>query len=98
MKITIDTKEDSHEELRRVIKMLSAMIGEASEYNSSSQRSEPASGDGLFDMFGSPDASTAEQQQLGNGSEEGVGSSPAESETTETSDDGSDEDVKITTY
>lgn len=28
MKITIDTKEDSHEEIRRVIKMLSSLVGE----------------------------------------------------------------------
>jgi hypothetical protein len=28
MKITIDTKEDSHEELRKVIKMLSSLVGE----------------------------------------------------------------------
>lgn len=27
MKITIDTKEDSHEELREVIKMLSSLVG-----------------------------------------------------------------------
>jgi hypothetical protein len=28
MKITIDTKEDSHDEIRRVIKMLSSLVGE----------------------------------------------------------------------
>ena len=28
MKITIDTKEDSHEEIRRAIKMLSSLVGD----------------------------------------------------------------------
>ena len=28
MKITIDTKEDSHEEIRKVIRMLSSLVGE----------------------------------------------------------------------
>ena|SRR3989338_4237715 len=28
MKITIDTKEDSHEEIRKIIRMLSSLVGE----------------------------------------------------------------------
>jgi len=28
IKITIDTKEDSHEEIRRIIRMLSSLVGE----------------------------------------------------------------------
>ncbi|MFH1316530.1 MAG: hypothetical protein ABII01_03365 [Candidatus Woesearchaeota archaeon] len=31
MKITIDTKEDSHEEIRKVIRLLNHLIGESSE-------------------------------------------------------------------
>ena len=65
MKITIDTKEDSPEEIRKLIRMLSAMIGD-SDYGS--QRAPPASGEGLFNMFGDPAASTSEQQQLGSNS------------------------------
>ena len=62
MKITIDTREDSPEEIRKLIRMLSALIGD-SEFGS--QRTPPASGEGLFNIFGDPAASTAEQRQLG---------------------------------
>ena len=65
MKISIDTKEDSPEEIRKLIRMLLALVGDSSDY--ASQRSPPATGEGLFDMFGDPAASTAEQQQLGKG-------------------------------
>lgn len=60
MKITIDTKEDSPEEIRKLIRMLLALIGE-SGYG---EKTPPASGEGLFDMFGSPESSTSEQQQM----------------------------------
>ena len=33
MKITIDTKEDSHEEIRKVIRMLQHLVGETSYSN-----------------------------------------------------------------
>lgn len=33
MKITIDTKEDSHEEIRKVIRMLTHLVGEQPETN-----------------------------------------------------------------
>ncbi len=33
MKITIDTKEDSHEEIRRAIKMLSSLVGERETFS-----------------------------------------------------------------
>ncbi len=33
MKITIDTKEDSHEEIRKIIRMLSSLVGEKSFSN-----------------------------------------------------------------
>ena len=64
MKISIDTKEDSPEEIRKLIRMLLALVGDA-DY--SSQRAPPSSGEGLFDMFGDPAASTSQQQQLGGG-------------------------------
>ena len=60
MKISIDTKEDSPEEIRKLIRMLLALVGDSSDY--SSQRAPPATGEGLFDMFGDPAASTSEQQ------------------------------------
>ncbi len=65
MKITIDTKEDSPDEIRKLIRMLLALAGDSSDY--SSQRAPPSSGEGLFDMFGNPEASTSEQQQIGSG-------------------------------
>lgn len=69
MKISIDTKEDSPEEIRKLIRMLLALVDDSSGYG---ERTPPATGEGLFDMFGDPAASTAEQQQLGKG---GSGSS-----------------------
>lgn len=33
MKITIDTKEDSHEEIRKVIRMLQNLVGEEKVYS-----------------------------------------------------------------
>ncbi len=65
MKISIDTKEDSPEEIRKLIRMLLALVGDSS--GSYGERTPPASGEGLFDMFGDPQASTSEQQQLGKG-------------------------------
>lgn len=65
MKISIDTKEDSPEDIRKLIRMLLALIGESSGYG---ERTPPSTGEGLFDMFGDPQASTSEQQQLGKGS------------------------------
>ncbi|HIG97946.1 TPA: hypothetical protein HA231_00785 [Candidatus Woesearchaeota archaeon] len=64
MKISIDTREDSPEDIRKLIKMLLALIGE-----SAAERTPPASGEGLFDMFGNPDSPTSEQQQLGGGTD-----------------------------
>ncbi len=64
MKISIDTKEDSPEEIRKLIRMLLALVGDSSGYG---EKSAPSTGEGLFDMFGDPQASTTEQQQLGKG-------------------------------
>ena len=108
MKITIDTKEDSPEEIRKLIRMLAAMIGEgASDYG---QRSEPAATEGLFDMFGDPAASTSEQQQLGD-SGGSAGSSGAggavdinefldkgSSSEQKPSGNGEDEDLRVVPY
>ena len=55
MKITIDTKEDSHDDLRKVIRMLQHMVGESNDgailSNSSSGPSEESTG-AFFNMFG----------------------------------------------
>jgi len=58
MKITIDTKEDSHEEIRRVIKMLSSLVGEKEFMSNQDIFSDDASkqSNGAFNIFNSPDS------------------------------------------
>ncbi len=90
MKITIDTKEDSPEDIRKLIKMLLALIGEG---YGGSEHTPPAEGAQLFDMFGSPTASTSEQQQMANNEGMDVNEfidKPGGS--------GSDDDVKVVPY
>jgi len=62
MKITIDTKEDSHQEIRKVIKMLSSLVGEKEIFSNqkdvfSDDKEESVESDdqssGIFNMFGS---------------------------------------------
>jgi len=65
MKITIDTKEDSHEEIKKVISLLTHLIGEIPattqrnifEDTSSTGISIPSSG-GIFGLFDSPPSSS----------------------------------------
>ena len=102
MKISIDTKEDSPEEIRKLIRMLLALVGDSSDY--SSQRSPPASGEGLFDMFGDPAASTSEQQQMGkdSGSSNGMDINDfidhADESSSQKSGTDDDEDFKVVPY
>ncbi|MBI2208569.1 hypothetical protein HYU50_03660 [Candidatus Woesearchaeota archaeon] len=58
MKITIDTKEDSHEEIRRVIKMLSSLVGEKEIMSNQDIFSDSSSSQegGAFNMFSSSDS------------------------------------------
>ena len=59
MKITIDTKEDSTEEIKKLIKMLSSLIGE--EYKSGDENKEvPEVSEGTFNMF---DSSAEEEKE-----------------------------------
>lgn len=50
MKITIDTKEDSEEEIKKAINLLSSLIG-AVESSTLSSDPEPVVGEGIFGMF-----------------------------------------------
>ena len=66
MKITIDTKEDSHEEIKKIIKMLSSLVGEqeiisnqGNIFSGNSENNENSQND-MFSVFGS---------NSGNGSE-----------------------------
>ena len=103
MKITIDTKEDSPEEIRKLIRMLFALIGDsAGDYGS--QRTPPASGEGLFDMFGDPAASTSEQQQMGTGSGSGsqgsvdINAFIDKNDSDEKKSSDGDDDIKVVPY
>jgi len=59
MKITIDTKEDSNEDIKKLIKMLSSLIGK--EYTSEDENKEvPEVSEGTFDMF---DSSAEEKKE-----------------------------------
>ncbi len=61
MKITIDTKEDSAEEIKKLIKMLSSLIGE--EYKSEDENKEiPEISEGVFNMFDSPSEEKKEEE------------------------------------
>jgi len=62
MKITIDTKEDSHDEIRKIIRMLSSLVGEETRFNQGnifegSSSATPNSGNLLGNLFGGSDAS-----------------------------------------
>ena len=51
MKITIDTKEDSHEEIKKIIKMLSSLVGEefrTNQPNIFESADQPAPSGGVF--------------------------------------------------
>ena len=52
MKITIDTKEDSYEEIRKIIKMLSSLIGEKEVMTNQPEINEQKTGDAFSSMFG----------------------------------------------
>ncbi len=96
MKISIDTKEDSPEEIRKLIRMLLALVGD-SDY--SQQRAPPASGEGLFNMFGDPAASTSEQQQLGGSGNSGSTDINDFIDKSGSDDDkSSDDDMKVVPY
>ncbi len=99
MKISIDTKEDSPEEIRKLIRMLLALVGDSSGYG---EKAPPSTGEGLFDMFGDPAASTSEQQQIGKSSGDGITDindfleKPGEPSQKSSSDD--DEDLRVVPY
>lgn len=75
MKITIDTKEDSHEEIQKAIRLLSALIGDKEIMssqgdifgdNSTGPSGSSGSSGGVFDMFNASsgsDANKAEEAQ-----------------------------------
>ncbi len=73
--------------------MLLSLIGDSSGY--SSDRTPPASGEGLFDMFGDPAASTSEQQQIGKQAD---GSTDINDFIDKDAQQADDEDIKLVPY
>lgn len=69
MKIQIDTKEDSHEEIRKVIKMLSSLVGDQeimsnqSNIFSDNTQNDNQNSD-IFSMFSSGSSSNASDSNL----------------------------------
>ncbi|MBI2651577.1 hypothetical protein HYX01_03840 [Candidatus Woesearchaeota archaeon] len=61
MKITIDTKEDSPEEIKKAIKMLSSLIGE--ETQNALDSSKETSPD-IFNMFENADSESKEEKEI----------------------------------
>ena len=94
MKISIDTKEDSHEEIRKVIRMLQHLVGESSYSNQSN----------IFDND-SPSLPSSSESESSEGGTSAFGAmfgddsnvvSPEVSE--ESSDSSSDSEVEIIPY
>ena len=73
MKITIDTKEDSHEEIQKVIRMLSSLVGEPEVMsNQGDLFGDSGTGEnqsGGSDMFSDDSSSNDSSGDSGNSSE-----------------------------
>ena len=64
MKITIDTKEDSHEEIKKIIKMLSSLVGEEAFTNQGNifeNQSSDLGNQNMFGMFDNKNQNTTEE-------------------------------------
>ena len=88
MKISIDTKEDSHEEIKKVISMLQNLVGNSQEiFSNDAAVSEPLNSSPIANIFGDM-PSVASSGALGspeNSSETAAPSTPAEEEKEEIS-------------
>ena len=64
MKITIDTKEDSHEEIQKVMQILSHFTNKTpiSNYSSGSLETNGSSNEGFMSMFGDSSQEESSQQ------------------------------------
>ncbi len=66
MKITIDTKEDSHEEIKKIIKMLSSLVGEeilTNQGNVFENQSPDLGNQNMFSMFDNKNQTSPEQTE-----------------------------------
>jgi len=79
MQITIDTKEDSHEEIKKVIQMLQNLVGGSQEiFSNDSSISSASNSSPISNIFG--DATPASSSGESSGSSETAESQAAESE------------------
>lgn len=66
MKITIDTKEDSHEEIRKIIKMLSSLVGEETFTNQGNifeDQNSDLGNQNIFGVFDDKNQNTTSENQ-----------------------------------
>ena len=63
MKITIDTKEDSGDDIRKVIRMLQSLVGESTHQADAFSDTDSEQEPGVFNMFDAPteDSQTEEE-------------------------------------
>ena len=88
MKISIDTKEDSHEEIKKVISMLQNLVGNSHEiFSNDAAISEPLNSSPIANIFGdvSSVASSGPLESPENSAETAAPSPPAEEEKEEIS-------------
>lgn len=101
MKITIDTKEDSHEELRKVIKMLSSLVGQEVMSNQSGIFGSDNNSNGSSDIFSGNNSSNDSSEGSGNGifdmfnSGSGIAGSENIKEKSKDKKEGTDDDIGI---
>ncbi len=73
MKIAIDTKEDSLEDIKKVIRMLQHLVGEGGEFFETKEAGEGELKEGIFNMFSdSPKAGTTESGTQASEQEKGT--------------------------
>ena len=88
MKVTIDTKEDSHDDLRKVIKMLQHIIGDSQEVFSNQPgmlQSQAAESSPIANIFGDMSSSSSTAQ----GSSDAIPAETSAPESTSSSEDAS---------
>ena len=86
MKISIDTKEDSHEEIKKVINMLQNLVGESQEiFSNDSSGSSAYNQSPIANIFG--DASSVSSSAKSTTSSETTQSSAETKETSESTED-----------
>lgn len=77
MKITIDTKEESHEDIRKLIGMLQNIVDSGSSYSSigstsSEDKDNQDTPSGMFNLFGN---NSSEEESIEEHKEEPIGES-----------------------